>query len=285
MESKNVYLSNKELKSLRTKCPIIGRGTEGTLFYVGQGLVYKVYHDFENQINLQFPKIYDSEGVNISKISIKNHLQITPERYPLFYNEENVRLFKEEALENAILRQKNIKLTTLPLGILYVDKRLKGCLKYHSLSTNIFNTRLFNQKTRLQILKKILLKIEELIDNNIYHVDICQKPTFESKNTNILFRWNFNPEIVDLEGKSTIYTENFSNIFKQRVELGLGILFFELLAKKSIEEEFLEAEEVIMSEILIQNGFTDEIISDFYQKKLTLERLTYYTDKLQRRIK
>ncbi len=40
-----------------------------------------------------------------------------------------------------------------------------------------------------------------------------------------------------------------------------------------------------MSEILIQNGFTDEIISDFYQKKLTLERLTYYTDKLQRRIK
>ena len=100
MESKNVYLSNKELKSLRTKCPIIGRGTEGTLFYVGQGLVYKVYHDFENQINLQFPKIYDSEGVNISKISIKNHLQITPERYPLFYNEENVRLFKEEALEN-----------------------------------------------------------------------------------------------------------------------------------------------------------------------------------------
>jgi len=284
MEQK-VNLKREDVNTLFQQYPIIGRGSEGTLFYMGSQIVYKIYHSYGDVLDVKVPAVYDEEGVNIAKIKKEDRIEIRKKNIIHYIDKEGVTLSKEDSLKKAIELQRDIKLSSLPKGIIYVNQRVKGCiLKYHSYTTNIYNTRIYRRKIRLLIFKKILERIKELTEHNIYHLDICQKPTEESKNTNILLRFLWQPEVVDLEGKSTTYTEFDSEYLREKVELGLNILFFELLAKDELED-FLETEEHIMSEILWENGFSENIISDFYQNKLTLDKLNQHIEIMQRKLK
>lgn len=282
---KYVYLKKKDVERLYQTCPIIGQGSEGTLFYMGNGYVYKIYHTYSDIIDLKYPAIYDREGVNIAKIKKENCIKVRRTNIVQYIDKEGVILSKKDSLKKAMEAQEKIKLSSLPQGIIFVDERIKGCvLKYHSFSTNIYNIRIFPRKIRLIIFREILKRVKELTNHNIYHMDICQKPTEESKNTNILFRFPMTPEIVDLEGNSCIYTEFFQEKLKEKVERGLGVLYFELLSENDLEG-LLETEERIMSEILWENGFSQKIISEFYQGKFTLERMEEHLNEMQRRLK
>jgi len=276
----DVYLEKKDLSKLETRFPKIGKGKEGTLFRINKNTVYKIYHDYNDWLNITPPTIYDKDGVNIAKI--KNSKQMTKKKNTLSYiDSEGVKLSKKEALTKAIELQEKIKLTSLPKGIISVNERVKGCvLKYHR-GVNIFQCRYLSMKMRLLIFEKILLRVKELLKNNIYHVDLCQKPTEESNNTNILLKWNLVPEIIDLEGKSAIYTERESQALRKKVELGLNVLFFELLSLNDIEEELLDINEEMGKYLLQQNGFSKEIIQAFYKETLEIKTLEKHLYKMK----
>lgn len=120
---------------------------------------------------------------------------------------------KEDSIIKAIQRQSNIHLTALPLMPLYIQGRFSGCvLKNYPFNWDIRAIAYFPFSLRLRIVKKILIKLQELLKNNIYTIDLAAKPKNKS---NILLTPFLEPQIIDLDGISTLYRERFNdNLYK-----------------------------------------------------------------------
>lgn len=252
-----LYLSRKDIEFLESKKYEIGRGTDGVVYRSPnpkeKDILLKIYlKSFEELKNPNYKVIYDAEGVNIANNKEFFRKIRNPNRYKItYFNKEGLKLNGIEAVYQAIERQPYIKNTHLQKKPIYIDGHFGGTiLHYHRHHTAIANLRLFPKQTQINVLKKLVVAVKELLDNNIYHIDLGLKPETQFREANVLISLSLNPipAIIDIDGKSAIYTESFNQNYYQMSlrslkDLIVGLLFdIEAESLDDLDIDFLEDE-------------------------------------------
>lgn len=261
----NIYLDKVELEQLSSMQ--INSGIDGTIYRLNNGTLYKIYHPhmpIKQLVSVQSG--LDSEGVRIFR---KEDF-----RQPMSYlhNPENyIKLRAEDAIKMAMTKQKDIKLTTLPLGCIYVNNRFKGTvLKDFRYALSIYSLKNLPYPIRLKVVRQILQRLKELWKYNIYPIDLACKPYHKS---NILLKYNLVPEIIDLDGRSTIYCDCFISEFYQKSIYSFQCLMLELLYDFPISESYT-ALEILENQLLLEeNKVPNSYIDSFVIQKSNLEEI------------
>lgn len=211
-----IYLSSGDLEKLKNKQ--IGMGSEAIVYNAGRGVLYKIYHnDISRKISSglfdeRMIKRYPSDDSDIKIVSeIKDIIPMRHiDKYFSYYDKENVRIHRNNAILMAIERQNKIEHTSLPIAPIFHENenKLLGCaLKHHKRHYNLHSFSLLPRKTKIEILKKLLRNVEELLNANIYHVDLANKKVDKLSHSNVLLSLSLEPQIIDIDGRSAIYTE------------------------------------------------------------------------------
>ena len=93
--------------------------------------------------------------------------------------------------------------------------------------------------------KQILIRVKELLLHHIYPVDLAMK---NIKNSNVLWTFPFTPEIIDLDGRSTLYPNTFYDSFYKESIFHLNCLLMEILYGR--DEAFILSENLRKEDIL-----------------------------------
>ena len=225
----SVHISEKDLD----KYKLIGKGTEAKVYKVNSDLLYKIYTIPLRDENKDVNGIYtvDDEGVKVvnskGKVSIKN---VDP--YPYYIDHSGVKkVYDQRVIYDAMQRQENINGTTLPLAPIYLDGKFKGCvLKRHHPYINMHSLFLLPKSTKLKILSNLLKKVKELTDNNIYHCDLANYKVDEYTHSNVLINpFTLNTEIIDVDGKSTVYSKQYNQSLCNTTYLNYNLLLIKYL--------------------------------------------------------
>ncbi len=288
-------LSITKEEFLRIQKKTIGYGTEGKVFKVNRKELIKIYH--ENIAN-----IIASQDVeqcdNITKIYQKGtgNNRRAEALIAYFYNRENdeyLKLAPKHAIKYAIDRQKKVTRTKLPKNIVYVEKIFAGCLldRIHGIQIHKLTTLPLN--IRKKIVLEVLRSVRELIENYIYHVDLDNSPFSSTElihedgsselvgHSHILIDQYLHPHIIDLDGKSTIYTERRNEYYESLSILSLNTLIMEYLLK--IDNEVLkdlENEREMLAYQLESIGVKDQHIEKLINLELGLDDLETFTKTL-----
>lgn len=231
MSQKYMYVDDEKSITKRK----IGKGREANIYRVSKDLAIKIYHRSLNDIS----NIADNDAD--IKTSKPRFFKTPSMHQSLCYDEEGVRLSFEDVIYNAKFRQKNIDKTFLPLNPLYIHNTFRGCIiKYHR---NYFPISYFNclpKKLKFKICYNILEKIKELLDNNIYQIDLYNKQDNIGCHNNIIINPTLDAQIIDLDGKSTIYTSSFDRDNYQTTLLGFSLLMLEFVYDEDLRDCFEE---------------------------------------------
>ncbi len=251
----DLFITHEDLKKWQPY--EINRGSNGTIYRIKPGYLYKIYHS-QVFLNDHKPKFYDEEGVRIFlKSDFAGGLKD--------YGDANyVKLCSSESIALAIKKQKDIHLTSLPLGSIYVDFRFKGCiLKDYLFSKSIYFVKNFPYGYRKKMMRIILEKVKELLKHYIYPVDLGFKGYNRS---NVL--WNFfpflEPVLIDLDGYSTIYSYEEVPSFYQECVYSLNCLLLEILFDYPLKEIYspmqYEEGKMILEEYYVQPSLIDKLV-------------------------
>ena len=234
---KSLYLTSTDLNLIKKY--EIGRGTNGSvyrvpykLFNTQKGTLFKIYHT-----NIQF---IDNDDIKIYHIGdTKKNSYVEKLSY---FDNNNVHISFNDAIYKVIDRQSKIKLTDLPKNVIYIDNYFSGYILKEQYGIQIHYLTGLPLLLKYKIMKKLILKIEELINNYIYTIDIDSSPfgkcIYQDLNGNLKYvghsnilinPLNFNPSIIDLDGKSTIYTDTYNEYYYKQTILKLNILLLEFL--------------------------------------------------------
>lgn len=261
-----VYLERSDLVQLRSK--LIGKGTDGSVYDIGNGYLYKIYHDesYFSNINIQHPLLdgYEDDDVKIAQKGMYSPLK---EFYPYFryVDGDGVRIVGENAIQLAIEKQKYVERTCLPLAPIYVDFRFKGCvLKKHAYHLQLHSLMFLPKELKRKILLSILESIEELLDCNIYHLDIANYSDDRrlSTHSNILVSLFGKPQLIDIDGKSAFYLERENSVLLSKCLRGLNILILKFYYDIDVYDEMLEEDFWMAEQSLQKQKVTDEGIHD-----------------------
>lgn len=279
-----IYLSNRQLKALESKK--LGSGSEAHVYKVDDNLLYKIYHnEISRRIALgELNKMvlkssYDDSDVKIVKNikDVKSNMIKNP--FLTYYDKEGVKLYHKNAILKAIQKQSNIEYSSLPQAPIYKasNGKLIGCvLKYHKNHINLHSLSFLPNSMKIKLMKKILRNVEELLKENIYHVDLSNKKVSNNTHSNILVSYKLEPQIIDIDGRSAIYTEkvdsNLSEEDKNRLDAinknllyssyaSLSALLLDYIYDEDIISENLETELdiLMMQKRLLKNGLPLEL--------------------------
>lgn len=256
MEGRILYLKTEDLNELKE----IGHGTDGTVYLYKNNTLIKLYHKRVKEIvsdvekNDEDIKIYTTGQKNYNNNYYNNDL--TYYHYDKEGN-ENIKLLPKDAIRKAIERHDDIELTSLPIGTVYLNGRFAGCLLERQRGIQIHKLTGLPLNMRKRIYLNVLKAEAELLKNNIYHVDLSNSPYAKKRvilpNKEIITTGHshvlVNPvtlgtNFIDLEGKSTIYTEKENEQFKKQSLGDLSILTLEFLLQLDWEELKEEPEEI-----------------------------------------
>ena len=234
-----LYLSIEEFNKLKE----IGHGTDGCVYKYSKDTLIKVYHKnlikFSNneEILTKRDKIYKGE-----KIPFKG----SEANFNYYLNDDNgvIKIRSKDALVKAAEKQKYITRTKLPKGAIYINNKCVGAVLDRINGIQIHKLSSMPLKYRYQIIKSLLLDVDELLKNNIYHIDLSNSPystkcyTRDKDGNVIAIKGHshvlVNPitkktNIIDLDGKSTIYTEKYSEKFEKACIDNICTLLIEFL--------------------------------------------------------
>ncbi len=246
-----IYLTDKDLDILKKY--EIGHGTDGSVYRVpkkllqsNKGILFKLYHNRTPIYNDS--SVIDEDGVKVyNKATMKVVDYIEPISY--FVDTEEIRLRSKDAIYKAIERQKYISLTDLPKQPLYLNGHFQGCGLKEQHGTPIHYLSSLPMKKKLKIWKNITMKTQELVDHYIYPTELDNSPFTKTVYRNefgeeevrfghshILVTHSLNPSLIDLDGKSTIYTEHFSDKYYTKMIRAYNTLLIEFLFTIPLEE-------------------------------------------------
>jgi len=233
----------------KIKCKKIGEGNDAIVYNAGKGNLYKVYKEESMFKNINKP----------TKIYKKGNRKKNIEERILYLDKDGVKIYYKDAFKRIVKKQDSINLSSLPKSSLYINGKFSGCVlkKINGVSIhNIFG--ILSKKTKLKILKSILEEVKELTDNFIYPIDIANSP-WVGKHSNILINFKLKPELIDLDGNSTLYRECYDETCYNYTIASLNLLFLELINDttfayydNSIDKEFLKNK-------LMKNGINEEL--------------------------
>lgn len=254
MEGKILYLNTKELEGLKK----IGHGTDGNVYLYKDNLLIKLYHKRVKEITNDYSNDEDIKIYDCKNKCVNNYYKDDLTYYQ--YDEdgdENIKLLPKDAIKKAIERHDNIKLTSLPVGIVYLDERFAGCILEKKRGIQIHKLTGLPLTLKKKIYLNVLKAEAELLQNYIYHIDLSNSPYAKKMtilpNKEIITTGHshvlVNPitldtNFIDLDGKSTIYTEK-ENVKLRKLSLSsLSILTLEFLLKIDWEELKEEPQEI-----------------------------------------
>lgn len=271
--SNYIMLNYQDVMDIKKNKKVIGQGVDGIVYYMGNGILYKLYHNFGDSIVIENKGIYDEDGVNIRDFkTLRNCIGFRNDNRLIHYVDgDGVILAKENAILSAINKQKNIKNTSLPQSIIKVDKKLAGCVyKYYPYTLSIYAISFLPLKYRLIIIERLLAKVKELLDNNIYPVTLAQKNDIHpcsKKDSNVLINYKLEPLLIDLDGISALYSDTYSNIGYKKAMTSLSTLILELLIKTDIHYEdmdnYIDDFIIDMKCLGIDEKYIDSYLEDF----------------------
>lgn len=220
MEIKPLHLTKEDIDKLKRRHLELGRGTDGIVYKTGniktRNILYKIYlRSYEHLLpNYGAQQSLDENGVKIikNKEQLRNIYDKT--RFQTCYiDSEGVKINGVDAIYKAIERQKYVTRTKLQQQPIYIDNHFGGTvLYYHRNQLPMYLLKSFPRKTQIKVLQELLLSVEELLENNIYHIDLGLQAHTNYKKANVLISRSPNPHpnIIDIDGKSAIYTETFN---------------------------------------------------------------------------
>lgn len=239
----------------------IGSGTEGRVFKYDNNYLIKIYRPLLKNILKNNPK-FDKYIKIYNKDNIKINNNSAYFNYFISNGEEDIRVRNKDGLKKAIARQKYIKYSTLPIDIVYINGLFAGCLLKKIDGIQIHKLTGMPIKFKRKIIKNVLIEIEELLDNYIYHTDIDNSPhsiSYYLDNNNfprakkghshiLVNPITLNTNIIDLDGKSTTYMERYNYNLEQKCLITLTRLIIEFLFK--IDTDEIKEDDEIYFELL-----------------------------------
>ena len=236
----SIFLSKDEYEFIKNNKRFIGSGVDGSIYKINNNSIYKFYHKNQEYISLPNANI-DNEGVIVDDFKLlRPYSKVNNIESINYTDSDGVILTREEAIYKAIEKQKNVKLTALPKNVIYVDNKIAGCeYNYYRFKLGIYSSVYLPLQKRLLICKKLLVKVKELLDNNIYPVTLAQRNemfSIKSNGSNVLIGLNLDPVIIDLDGISTMYSDSFSRKYFNRTLATLSSLILELLSKVKVAD-------------------------------------------------
>lgn len=278
----NVYLSQADLQNL----PTIGYGTDGTVYAYQNNFLIKIYHN-ANTYQHSNPDIQDDD-VKIYYLGQKENWQNDWYRDHLKYyqyesNEDKTILAPKDAIILANKKQEQISLTKLPCGLVYIDNHFAGCVLKRSTGIQIHKLTGLPLKLRKIIFLNVLKAEAELLKNNIYHCDLSNSPYSQKMYTlpngqhvltghshvlvnPVTLKTNF----IDLDGKSTIYTNNEEEKLKKQSERELNRLMIEFLLQIDLDDYKDDPSSMISD--LEQKGINNYFLQEkIYETNMNLD--------------
>ena len=265
-----IELSVRDYNNIRKNKKQIGSGVDGSAYVINKDTIYKFYHKLNNNITLPNATL-DSEGVIINDFkSLRPYNKVIQNENIYYTDNEGVILTREEAIYKAIEKQRNVKLTDLPKNIIYVSNKIVGCeYKYYPHRFGIYASVYLPLNIRLKICKRIIEKVKELLDNNIYPVTLAQRDSmypFKSNGSNILIGLDLEPLIIDLDGISAMYSDSYSSKYYNKVLSTLSSLVLELLLKVKLADN-IEDDDYVVNEycsLMEEAGITNILSKKFF---------------------
>lgn len=264
-----------------SKMNLIGSGTDGFVYKYNNKYLVKIYRSFLKTVDEDSPmKIYNIGDYKKMTNNYNNGIG--------YYDNENVRLMAKDGLKKAIEKQENVKLTQLPTDIVYIDNKFSGCLVTKVRGVQIHKLSFLPMSFKMRIVEKLIDKLKELYANNIYHVDLSNSPfvetAFYNENNKLEFKYghshvlvdlkSLTPYLIDLDGKSTKYTESFNEHYYEQSLHNLFYLVVEFLVGSRLDDELIEE--------LNNRGF-DCYVDKLYDETLTIEDIENLADDLSKK--
>ena len=244
----------------------IGHGTDGVVFKYNKDYLIKLYRTnfFKEPSELvknAETKVYDKNN-KPKFVPIKQNIS--------FYIKEDkdiMKLTEESSIDRIVEKQKRITKTELPKKLVYVDGRLVGVLlkKVKGIQVHKLTGAPFAYKKKVTL--AIIDALKELLENNIYHVDISNSPYADTSyyqgddykkshgHSHVLLNpFTMKVNIIDLDGKSAIYTDYINKDFEEATMLDLSTLVFEFLygideKEYAYETTYIEENPIIREEL------------------------------------
>lgn len=183
--------------------------------------------------------------------------------YKIYYDKPYITPY-EENIKEAIKRQQNVKNTSLPNGLIYVDGTFRGCVLKSFLNyKTIYYIKHMDKLTQYKILKQLLMKVDELCSNNIYPLDLGITPS--NNQGNVLFNGS-DVEIIDLDGHSANYTNSHNNYFYHGTLYGVGKLIQSLMINASVDANSFFKSKELLDNSKVSMKVLEEVINIGYWK-------------------
>lgn len=274
---KKVFLTRQELNDLRNYTKEAGHGSDGRVFPYKKKYLIKLYRksltlDEIAEVDKNGPfgndediKIYvmkkdrDAKQEKEYKANYKNnHNQfITYYKKDDDIPEHDTKLAASEAISAAIRRQSKIKRTKLPVASVYYTHKFIGCIIEKLNGISIHKLMWLPMKAKIKIINSVIDDLEELMNNHVYHKDLSNSPYAnvgyidengkqinEPGHSHVLVNpITLKTNIIDLDGKSTIYTERDDDNLKEACIRELLVLVLEyVFAVQLYDYSAVEAE-------------------------------------------
>lgn len=289
----DVNLTYDELNALLDK--EIGHGTDGRVISFDRNRLIKLYHKYVRYYKNKKQAIATEDDTDM-KIYHKGDYKKVDDTFDMFRfyeKEENGEFIRirngEAAIKSAQERQMKVTNTRLPQNSVYIDGKFAGCtlltirgIQMHKLIGLPF-------ALKRKIMKKVLYNVKELMDNYIYHIDLDNSPfTKNSCYTNdegktelvghshvIINPVTLKPQLIDLDGKSTVYTDSYSKKLEHQSLASFNRLMIEFMLGIDLDEY---KDEEDLSYILEKIGIDIEYIDMLVSNSMTYEDLNNFLD-------
>ena len=214
-------ISPEELKILITEGKLLGDGFFGSVF---------TYKDRLIKLDRGLYSLLNGNDISSSNWAVE-----------YFYRFEKEDFNDRTQLEELAKKQKDITLTKLPTGIVTmrdVSPKIMGIspgiiIPYHKNHKALELLDEKDYKKVLIILKKLLMAVRELADNEIAQEDLYHSGHSRRNTYNILYKGK-TPQIIDVSGRLVKVGKEFENAQLMYNELGNVIIdFFTYNALKS----------------------------------------------------
>ena len=287
-----IFLTTDEYENIKKNKKYIGSGVDGSIYRISKDSIYKFYHKENNYIDIP-NAIKDEDGVIINDFkSLRPYNKKKVNENIQYLDTEGVILTREDAIYKAIEKQENVQMTDLPKNPIYVNNKIAGCeYKYYPHKLGIYACAYLPLKQRLLVCNRILSKVKELLDNNIYPVTLAQRDDFlpfKANGSNILIGKDLNPIIIDLDGISALYSDKFSKRYYNRVMVSLSSLLLELITRADLANS-IEDDEYLINEYInqmIKAGIPPLLARKFFDyTSLNMDDLTHIVKSLEKRKK
>ena len=249
----------------------IGHGTDGVVFKYNKDYLIKLYRtNFFKEpseiVKNAEMKIYDPNN-KPKFVPIKENIRF-------YISEENdkMKLSDEATIDRIVEKQKRVTKTELPKKLVYVDGKLVGVLlkKVKGIQVHKFMGAPFAYKKKVAL--AIIEAVKELLENNIYHIDMSNSPYADTSyhkgddlvkshgHSHVLLNpFTMKVNIIDLDGKSAIYTDYIDKVYEEQAITDLSILIIEFLygldeKEYALDESTYIEENPILREALIERG-------------------------------